>query len=363
MTYGLASSIRNEYYVQAAELTGASKLYILFREILPNCSSSILTKIALDVGWVTLVGASLRFCRPRGTPPNPALGTMISEGVERMPDRVDRSIPRTGYYADCSRIQLVRRWNPRHAQSGGGIVIMAETLLDIKDLHVWYKVYGGMLKVLNGVNFRVDAGEKVGLVGETGCGKTTTMKALLRILPSVARVPQGEIIIRGKNVLAMNSRELAELRGRGLSMIFQDPTSALNPVFTIGQQLYDVIRSAKASSGDETMDKRQVALRALREARLPDAERMLDSYPIQLSGGMRQRVCISFAIATARDLLIADEPTTNLDVTIQDQVLRLIRDLVEQRGTSLVLITHSLGLAREMTDRVYVMYAGNMIEV
>jgi len=240
---------------------------------------------------------------------------------------------------------------------------MTETLLDIKDLHVWFKVYGGVLKVLNGVNFRVARGEKVGLVGETGCGKTTTMKALLRILPSVARVPQGEIFIHGKNALAMSGRELAELRGRGLSMIFQDPTSALNPVFTIGQQLYDVIRSAKVGSGDATMDRREVALRALREARLPDAERMLDSYPIQLSGGMRQRVCISFAIATARDLLIADEPTTNLDVTIQDQVLRLIRDLVEQRGTSLVLITHSLGLAREMTDRVYVMYAGNMIEV
>jgi len=240
---------------------------------------------------------------------------------------------------------------------------MADALLDIKNLHVWFKVYGGVLKVLNGVNFHVTRGEKVGLVGETGCGKTTTMKALLRILPSVAQVPQGEIFIHGKNALAMSGRELSELRGRGLSMIFQDPTSALNPVFTIGQQLYDVIRSAEAGSGEQAKDKREVALRALREARLPDAERMLDSYPIQLSGGMRQRVCISFAIATARDLLIADEPTTNLDVTIQDQVLRLIRDLVEQRGTSLVLITHSLGLAREMTDRVYVMYAGNMIEV
>lgn len=239
---------------------------------------------------------------------------------------------------------------------------MAEVLLDIKNLHVWYKVYGGMLKVLNGVNFAVHLGEKVGLVGETGCGKTTTMKAVLRILPDLARIPEGEITIHGNDVLKMNSRELADLRGRGLSMIFQDPTSALNPVFTVGQQLYDVIRYSSGSSGDSVNDKREVALHALREARLPDAERMLDSYPIQLSGGMRQRVCIAFAIATARDLLIADEPTTNLDVTIQDQVLRLIRDLVEQKGTSLILITHSLGLAREMTDRVYVMYAGNMIE-
>ena len=237
---------------------------------------------------------------------------------------------------------------------------MVDTLLDIRDLHVTYRVYGGVLKVLNGVNFRVGFGEKIGLVGETGCGKTTTMKAVLRILPRLARIPKGEILVHGKDVLKMNRRELADLRGRGLSMIFQDPTSALNPVFTIGQQLYDVIRY---STDVRVTDKREVALKALREARLPDAERMLDSYPVQLSGGMRQRACIAFAIATARDLLIADEPTTNLDVTIQDQVLRLIRDLVEQKGTSLILITHSLGLASETTDRVYVMYAGNMIEM
>jgi len=240
---------------------------------------------------------------------------------------------------------------------------MSERLLDIRNLHVWFKVYGGVLKVLNGVNFTVNFGEKVGLVGETGCGKTTTMKALLRVLPNLALIPEGDILVRDNNILKLNSRELANLRGRGLSMIFQDPTSALNPVFTIGQQLYDIIKYSVGSSRQKVANKKNVALRALREARLPDPERMLDSYPIQLSGGMRQRVCIAFSIATARDLLIADEPTTNLDVTIQDQVLRLIRDLVEKKGASLILITHSLGLAREITERVYVMYAGNMIEM
>jgi len=239
---------------------------------------------------------------------------------------------------------------------------MNDTLLDIKNLHVWFKVYGGVLKVLNGINFTVKFGEKVGLVGETGCGKTTTMKAMLRILPNLALIPDGDIFIRGKNILKLNSRELADLRGRGLSMIFQDPTYALNPVFTIGQQLFDIIKYSAGSSGKKVTNKRNIALRALHEARLPDAERMLDSYPIQLSGGMRQRVCIAFAIATARDLLIADEPTTNLDVTIQDQVLRLIKELVEKKGTSLILIAHSLGLVRETTERLYVMYAGNIIE-
>lgn len=240
---------------------------------------------------------------------------------------------------------------------------MAEALLDIRNLHVWYKVYGGDLKVLNGVNFTVGFGERVGLVGETGCGKTTTMKAVLRILPRLAHIPEGEILLHGRDVLKMSTRELSDLRGRGLSMIFQDPTSALNPVFTIGQQLYEVIHHSTGSTGARVKDKHAVALRALQEARLPDAERMLGSYPVQLSGGMRQRCCIAFAIATARDLLIADEPTTNLDVTIQDQVLRLIKDVVREKGTSLILITHSLGLAREVTDRVYVMYAGSMIEM
>jgi len=240
---------------------------------------------------------------------------------------------------------------------------MSEMLLDIKNLHVWFKIYNSVLKVLNGVNFNVKFGEKVGLVGEAGCGKTTTMKALLRILPSMALIPEGDIFVRGKNILKLNSIELADLRRRGLSMIFQDPTSALNPVFTIGQQLYDIIQYSTDSSGQEVANKKNVALRALYEARLPDPERMLDNYPIQLSGGMRQRVCIAFAIATARDLLIADEPTTNLDVTIEDQVLRLIKDLVEKKRTSLILITHSLGLVRETTERVYVMYAGNIIEM
>lgn len=239
---------------------------------------------------------------------------------------------------------------------------MSEILLDIRNLHVWFKVYGGVLKVLNGIDFRVKSGERVGLVGETGCGKTTTMKALLRVLPNMAFIPEGDIFVQGKNILKLNAKELSDLRSRGLSMIFQDPTSALNPVFTIGQQLFDIIQYSVGSSGQKVKNRKSIALRALREARLPDAERMLDSYPVQLSGGMRQRVCIAFAIATARDLLIADEPTTNLDVTIQDQVLRLITDLVEKKETSLILITHSLGLVRETTERLYVMYAGNIIE-
>lgn len=238
-------------------------------------------------------------------------------------------------------------------------------LLNIQDLHVHFKVYGGILEVLDGVNFRVEVGEKVGLVGETGCGKTTTMKAILRILPMPpAMITRGEIAFKGRDLLTMRPNELRKVRGRQISMIFQDPTAALNPVFTIGQQLTPVIRNA--TPANKRLSRREIrekAVAPLREVALADPERLLNSYPIQLSGGMRQRVCIGMALSTDPELLIADEPGTSLDVTIQDQVLRLLHELVEKKDTSVILITHTLGVVREVTDRVYVMYAGNMVEV
>ncbi len=237
-------------------------------------------------------------------------------------------------------------------------------LLEIKDLQVEFKVYGGILKVLDGVNFTVNAGEKVGLVGETGCGKTTTMKAVLRILPMPpARITGGQVMFKEHDLLKMKDRDLREIRGQGISMIFQDPTAALNPVFTIGDQLEPVIKYA--SPENQKLSKAELRRRAiipLQEVSLADPERLLDAYPVQLSGGMRQRVCIGMALATNPELLIADEPGTSLDVTIQDQVLRLLQRLVEQRGSSVILITHTLGIVRQMCDRVYVMYAGNMVE-
>jgi peptide/nickel transport system ATP-binding protein len=237
-------------------------------------------------------------------------------------------------------------------------------LLEIKDLHVHFDVYGGTLRVLDGVNFVVQSGQRVGLVGETGCGKTTTMKSILRILPTPpARIPQGEIYFKGQDVLKMKKSDLQRIRSEGISMIFQDPTAALNPVFTIGQQLEAVVRHSMEGGKLSKGEIREQALVPLREVSLPDPERMLDSYPIQLSGGMRQRVCIAMALVASRELLIADEPGTSLDVTIEDQILRLLRRLVEEKNVSVILITHTLGVVRETTDRVYVMYAGNMVEV
>jgi peptide/nickel transport system ATP-binding protein len=240
---------------------------------------------------------------------------------------------------------------------------MAKQLLDIQDLHVGFSVYGGYLKVLNGVNFNMTEGEKVGLVGETGCGKTTTAKSVLKILPDPpSRTTGGRILFKGNDILTMRKNEIREIHAREISMIFQDPTAALNPVFTIGDQLMTAIRYSNIHNGMSKREVRKKAVQALKEVRLPDAERILENYPVQLSGGMRQRICIAMALATRSTLLVADEPTTSLDVTIQDQVLRLLGALIKEKDTSTILITHSLGLVREWTERVYVMYAGVMVE-
>lgn len=239
---------------------------------------------------------------------------------------------------------------------------MMKPVVDIRDLHIWYRVYGGHVKVLNGANLLVHKGEKIGLVGETGCGKTTTVKSIINILAKQAVVKQGEILFKGDDVLKMNKNKIKEMRGSGISMIFQDPMLALNPVFTIGEQIREVIKNSGGKDVHKKDVQQALAIKAIQETSLPDPERILASYPFQMSGGMRQRICIAMSLATPRDLVIADEPTTNLDVTIQDQVLKILKHRVESKGSSLILITHSLGVARETTDRIYVMYAGNMVE-
>lgn len=239
---------------------------------------------------------------------------------------------------------------------------MAETLLEIDHLYSNYEIYEGTLKVLNGLQFELRKGEKVGLVGESGSGKTTTMRAMMRIQASNAVITKGSIFYKGKDILKMPENEIQEIRRKNMSMIFQDPTAALNPVFTVKEQLMDIIRysSPEKLTKEEQYEK---AINVLKDVAMPDPERILENYPIMLSGGMRQRICIAFALVSASEILIADEPGTNLDVTIQDQILRLLGDLVEERGTSIILISHALGAVKGLVERVCVMYAGNIIEV
>lgn len=214
---------------------------------------------------------------------------------------------------------------------------------------------------MNGASLYVRKGERVGLIGESGSGKTTTLKTILRILPPNAEVADGQVLYHGKDVLKMSKKEVDNTVRKSISMIFQDPMAVLNPVFKVKDQIIDILKH----SSNENLAKEELEDRAhklLKEAMLPDIERVLDSYPFQLSGGMRQRVVIAMALASARELLLADEPTTNLDVTIQDQILRLIAHLAERRRLSVILVSHALGTVRKMTNRSYVMYAGDVVE-
>lgn len=241
---------------------------------------------------------------------------------------------------------------------------MENTLLDIKNLKVWYRTYKGYAKVVDGINLHVNKGEKVGLVGESGCGKTTTMKTVLRVLDSkVATVPEGEILFKNRDILKMKYNELQQVRKQSISMISQEPTAALNPVFTVGSQIMDIIRYSEQYKDYSKSEMLSLAVKTIKDVLIPDPERILNSYPHQLSGGMKQRICIAMALVTPRELLIADEPGTALDVTVQDQIHKLLKALVEEKKMSLIMITHSLGVARELSDRIYVMYAGNIVEV
>ncbi|MDI3480996.1 MAG: peptide/nickel transport system ATP-binding protein [Tepidanaerobacteraceae bacterium] len=241
---------------------------------------------------------------------------------------------------------------------------MENTLLDIKNLKVWYRTYKGYAKVVDGINLFVNKGEKVGLVGESGCGKTTTMKTVLRVLDSkVATVPEGEILFKNRDILKMKYNELQQVRKQSISMISQEPTAALNPVFTVGSQIMDIIRYSEQYKDYSKSEMLSLAVKTIKDVLIPDPERILNSYPHQLSGGMKQRICIAMALVTPRELLIADEPGTALDVTVQDQIHKLLKALVEEKKMSLIMITHSLGVARELSDRIYVMYAGNIVEV
>ncbi|MDR1622388.1 MAG: ABC transporter ATP-binding protein [Synergistaceae bacterium] len=236
-----------------------------------------------------------------------------------------------------------------------------EILLEVRNLSVSFDVYGKVSHVLDGISFRVGKGERVGLVGESGCGKTTMLKAILRVLPRNALVGGGGIFFEGRNVFEMPDAELDVMRRRGAGMIFQDPSSALNPVFSVESQFLTALQYSNPK-GTPRKKLYSLAIEALNNVVLPDPERIMKSFPYQLSGGMKQRVCIAITIAAGRRLMLADEPGTSLDVTIQDQILRLINNLAEDKKLSVIMVSHSLGVIRESTSYVNIMYAGTVVE-
>lgn len=247
-------------------------------------------------------------------------------------------------------------------------------VLTVRDLTVGFESFDGLAEVIDGVNLSVGKGEVVTVAGETGCGKSVTMKAILGLLSQPPARVSGEINFDGTELTELPQRELDRLKGRRMSLVFQDPMSSLNPTFTVGEQLTDTAQFGGRSEtgvveylrrrylGDERAAARERALEMLREVRMPDPENVMDSYPTQLSGGMRQRVLIAQALLNEPELLIADEIGTALDVTIHDQILDLLAELIDDHDLSVLMITHNLGVARQVSDRVYVMYGGRTVE-
>ena len=236
-----------------------------------------------------------------------------------------------------------------------------EKILEVKDLQVSFNTYAGEVRAVRDVSFHINQGETLCFVGESGCGKTVTAKAIMRLLPKgQAVIKEGsQIVFSGKDVLKMDGKELRNYRGNDVSMIFQDPMTSLNPTMTCGKQIIETLRLHRGLSKE---DATKEAIHMLEMVKIPDAERRIKDYPHQMSGGMRQRVMIAIALACQPKLLIADEPTTALDVTIQAQIIDLLRELKEKLNTAIILVTHDLGVVANFADRIQVMYAGQVVE-
>lgn len=236
-----------------------------------------------------------------------------------------------------------------------------EKILEVKDLHVNFTTYGGTVQAVRGVNFHLNKGETLAIVGESGCGKSVTSNAIMRLIPSPpGEISNGNVFFKGKDLTKVSEKEMRNIRGVDISMIFQDPMTALNPTLTIGTQLTEGLRQHRKVSEKEAKKK---ALDMMKLVGIPDPEERLKQHPHQFSGGMRQRIVIAIALICEPELLIADEPTTALDVTIQAQILELFEEIQQTMGVSIVLITHDLGVVAKIADRIAVMYAGKIVEV
>ncbi len=234
-------------------------------------------------------------------------------------------------------------------------------LLQVQNLHTHFKTDAGVARAVDGITFDIKKGECVALVGESGCGKSVTSYTIMRLLPMPpAMIPEGQVLFKGRDLSKLSEPEMCKIRGREIGMIFQEPQSALNPVFTVGEQISEAYLTHHPDA--RMREAWEKTIESMRAVGIPDPERRATDYPHQLSGGLKQRICIAMALICSPELLIADEPTTALDVTIQAQILELLKNLQKERGLSLLLITHDLGIVSEMAERTNVMYAGKIVE-
>lgn len=379
---GVVVTLRNREFVDAARLSGKGDFRILVSEILPNVMPVIVITMSTTVGWMILETAGLSFLGLGAQPPQADLGSILGEGRRLIINAPHvATIPGLVIFILVMSINLLgdgvrdaldprlkagalRRPAARTKampEAKGAVVGQQQGLLDVKALRTEFHVGHEVHQAVNSPSFHIEPGECLGIIGESGSGKSVTAMSLLGLVASPPGViMSGQVLYKNENLLGVSDERLRQLRGGELAYIFQDPLSTLHPLFTVGDQLVEAMRAHQRVSYRDAWQK---AVQLLEQVRIPNAKERAKVYPHQLSGGMRQRVSIAMALANEPQLIIADEPTTALDVTVQAQILRLLNQLRREQNASLMFITHDFGVVAEMCDRVAVMYAGELVEI
>ncbi|WP_114009194.1 dipeptide/oligopeptide/nickel ABC transporter permease/ATP-binding protein [Cohaesibacter intestini] len=378
---GITVGLSRREFVDAARLSGKSHAGILFGEVLPNVLPVIIITMSTTIGWMILETAGLSFLGLGAQPPQADLGSMLGEGRKILFTAPHVSIiPGVMIFVVVMSINLLGDGlrdilDPRlksgaltrpvmrtaiTRQAAPGFESAAEDTLDIKGLKTEFQIGSEIFKAVGGVDLAVRQGECLGLVGESGSGKSVTAMSIMGLVPTPpGRITDGIALLEGEDLLSKSDEEIRQLRGSAVSHVFQDPLSTLHPLFTVGDQLVEAIRA------HQPLDERQAMAKAedlLSLVRIPNPAKRLNAFPHELSGGMRQRVCIAMALANEVKLIIADEPTTALDVTVQAQILALLDALRKERDVGILFITHDFGVVSTICDRIAVMYAGKIVE-
>lgn len=390
-------AVRHELYVDAAQVSGLANARIIARHILPNVTAPLIIQCTLAAGTALLIEGGLGFIGLGPAPPNPDWGSMISDATNHLSDDLWLMVPpgaililtilaanflgdairdvmpqaQRGSALATTRVRRPKAPTATTADESGPFInptglpvasapeVEEGAILSVRNLSVSFPRGTGEYSVVQDVSFSVREGESIALVGESGCGKTMTALALMGLVPPPGRISRGQILFEGQDLAQLSEDELNEIRGVRIGLISQEPMVALDPSFTVGSQLREPLRYHKKLSSKAAQER---ALELLRLVGIPRPEAVARSYPHQLSGGMAQRVAIAIALTGEPKLLIADEPTTALDVTIQAEILDLLRSLQEQMGMALILVTHDLGVVADMCSRAIVMYAGQVVE-
>jgi peptide/nickel transport system permease protein len=381
---GNTRAIRGELYVRAARASGLTEVQVMRLHVLPRLTGPIIVQGFLFAGMAILTDTGLGFLGFGPQPPDPSWGNMVADASQAIIRQPWLLVPTGGIVAtvilafgllgDMTRDAAAEAWSaapsrrvtapvPAAADASSGVEsaapVFEKSLLSVRGLTVTFPIGGARLPVVQDVSFDVNPGETVGIVGESGCGKSVTARALLGLLPGAGSVTAGRAVFDGRDLLAMSGRELEGVRGGSIGLISQEPIASLDPSFTVGSQVAEVVRAHRHCSRQEAKKR---AIELLDLVRLPNAAVLAQRYPHQLSGGMAQRVGIAAALAGEPRLLLADEPTTALDVTVQSEILELLRGLREMQGLAVILITHDWGVLADLCDRAIVMYAGQVVE-